>query len=298
MARSSDRAALHEGDAMAGRDTYEQICAEMRAAMSNNRNDVDALGQVFIVADIVTTVIDGITGAPTGAINAGLQTFISIGKSKKDMPVPNPFFLQNGFDELPSPYTKKYLRNRAFKGGGASVISIAGTVASSQTAGVNVGGAAVDLNALGSTGVHMYKIIAIASSYKQTYTIADWCKTIMTAKTAKLAVRGGSLAGNVIPGGSLAVGVITAMAKAGVKLTLNNLVYATAAQIHWRAFQEQRISGGLKLGTGGSIGPASRLFWEIFTRRGATAIFGKYDIERLVGEPGGWQALGDKLMNL
>ena len=46
---------------------------------------------------------------------------------------------------------------------------------------------------------------------------------------------------------------------------------------------------------GPSAGPASAIFWEIFTKRGATRILGNYDIDALVREPAGWLALGDKL---
>ncbi|WP_419730310.1 hypothetical protein [Lichenicola sp.] len=47
---------------------------------------------------------------------------------------------------------------------------------------------------------------------------------------------------------------------------------------------------------GAGAGPASGIFWEIFTKRGATRAFGKYDIQALVKEPAGWMALADKLL--
>ncbi len=48
--------------------------------------------------------------------------------------------------------------------------------------------------------------------------------------------------------------------------------------------------------TGATAGPASAIFWEIFTKRGATMVFGSYDVAALVREPAGWLALADKLM--
>ncbi len=48
--------------------------------------------------------------------------------------------------------------------------------------------------------------------------------------------------------------------------------------------------------TGPKAGPASTIFWEIFTKRGATRLLGAYDVAALVREPAGWMALGDKLM--
>lgn len=50
----------------------------------------------------------------------------------------------------------------------------------------------------------------------------------------------------------------------------------------------------------GMVGPeaggASSIIWEMFTKRGATRIFGAYDIAALIREPAGWLALGDKFM--
>ena len=35
---------------------------------------------------------------------------------------------------------------------------------------------------------------------------------------------------------------------------------------------------------------------ELFTRRGATRIFGKYDVDQFVKEPCGWMAISDKIL--
>ncbi len=56
-----------------------------------------------------------------------------------------------------------------------------------------------------------------------------------------------------------------------------------------RQAQARRVDGP-------GAGPASKIFWEIFTKRGATRLFGAYDVAALVKEPAGWMALGDKLM--
>jgi hypothetical protein len=57
--------------------------------------------------------------------------------------------------------------------------------------------------------------------------------------------------------------------------------------------RNKQISGGFKLGTGGKIGPVSQIFWKIFTKRGLTFMFDRYDIASLVKEP---LALGYKLI--
>jgi len=72
---------------------------------------------------------------------------------------------------------------------------------------------------------------------------------------------------------------------------------AVANEIHWRASQEQFLSGTvLGKGTGGAVGPASRIVWELFVKRGMTRILGKYDVDALVSEPAGWHAISDKLL--
>jgi hypothetical protein len=144
----------------------------------------------------------------------------------------------------------------------------------------------------------MYKIIAIANSYPQSKTIGSWCELILKVKTAKAMIRGGQLVSGLVPGAHLPAAIASAIAKTGVKLTYTNAVYAAAANIHWRAFQEQAISGGRGMGTGGKIGPGSRIYYEIFTKRGMTALLGGYDIAQLIQEPGGWEPLADKLLLL
>lgn len=150
-------------------------------------------------------------------------------------------------------------------------------------------------SATATTAVHLYKIQAIAGRRPEMKTIADWCSLIVTVKTIKAGARGGQLIGGLIPGGSIPASVAATAAKSKVKLTYTNVVYATSAAIHWRAFQEQAL--GRSFGeTGGAIGPASEIFWEIFTKRGLTRLLGNYDIAGLVHEPAGWEALADKLL--
>ncbi len=273
---------------------YDAICAEIKKAM-DVRGELEADAAAFAVIDAACAVLDGLEGTHFGVLSTVAQAIV--GKLKGPQPpMPNPWFVGNGQEDRPNTYSEKYLKTRKYKDSASSAIRMAGTLASASTYGINVGGAAVNVNALGSTGVHLYKIAAIAAAHKQTITISNWCKVIIAAKSAKLGLRGAGLAGDLIPAASMPVGIATAIAAAGVKLSLTNLVYATAAKVHWRAFQEQSVSGGRGLGTGGKIGPGSQLFWEIFTRRGVTAVFGRYDIAQLVNEPAGWRALGDKLM--
>ena len=38
------------------------------------------------------------------------------------------------------------------------------------------------------------------------------------------------------------------------------------------------------------------MLYEIFARRGATRVFGKYDVDKIIKEPAGWMAVSDKLL--
>jgi hypothetical protein len=275
-------------------DDYDQVCQLIKAQTRKLGNDDAA----FTVMNCIATVADEVTGGHLGPVTTGLGMLYTKIRDRnlKGGPIPNPWFVFNGHEDRPSPITEQYKKGRTGKSIAGTVTSVVGTVASVHTAGINVASSVMHANASGTTAVHMMKIIAIANSHKQSETIADWCKLIMAVKAAKLAIRGGQLAGGLIPGGSIPAAIIAAVGKTGVKLTFTNAVYAAAANIHWRAYQEQAISGGLKLGVGGDVGPGSQIYWEIFTKRGLTWLLGSYDIAGLVREPGGWEALADKLL--
>lgn len=282
------------------RQRYDEISSRIKKVGGNTASTEDT---VLFVADTLSNVLDGVTGGAFGTINTACQTLYSAmkaGADSNDSLVPNPWFVVNGHEDADNTRTMRYLGSRAWKSIGGSALSLAGTAASAGTGGVNVADIGIHANALGSTGAHMVGLIAIASDkrYKEARAVQDWLKLVLAMKTAKAGIRTGSLIGGIVPGAALPAGIATTVAKMGIKLTLSKACLTTSAAIHWRAYQEQRISGGLGLGSGGRIGPASRIFWEIFTRRGATALFGKYDIDALVREPGGWLALNDKLMLL
>ena len=210
-------------------------------------------------------------------------------RSRSVETVANPHFLDNGH-EGDSPVTQSYLNNRRWKKVASSGNSIIGNLTSALSAGHNIPGIAAHGQATGLTLVHMVGIERIARNYRQSKTIADWCLFIQRMKALKAATRGSQLAGSIVPAASMPTTIAAAVVKAGVKLTVTGACLAAAAEIHWRAFQEQAIGGG-----GQKIGPASRIMTEIFAKRGGTRLFGNYDVPALIREPAGWQALGDKL---
>lgn len=252
----------------------------------------------FAVMASIAAVADALTGEEIGLANSAAQVIYGLVRHKPGLPIPNPWFVFNGHvdPEQNNPITEQYKKSRGYKSKAGTAASVAGAVASVHTAGINVAGTVMHGNATATTSVHLLKIQAIAKRKRESRTIADWCSLICTVKAIKAATRGGQLIGGLIPGGSIPTTVAATVAKSGVKLTYTNVVYTTAAAIHWRAFQEQAISGGRGMGTGGAIGPGSEIFWEIFTKRGLTRLLGNYDIAGLVREPAGWEALADKLL--
>lgn len=64
-----------------------------------------------------------------------------------------------------------------------------------------------------------------------------------------------------------------------------------------RAGRSLRSAGDV-VGSGGGVGsgPATEIIWELFTKRGATRLLGKYDVQALIEEPAGWMAIADKLL--
>lgn len=276
-------------------DDYDVLCADIRKM--TNRMDTEAAA--WTVLGCVAGVTDELTGGHTEIVLEGAEKIYSKIKgiqSKKKGPIPNPWFVFNGHEGRDNKVTKKYKQSRKMKSVGGTIASVAGTVASSHTGGINVSSTIMHANATGTTLAHMMHVRAIAKTIPNSKTIDQWCTVVLKAKIAKATIRGGQLVTGFIPCAHAPAAIAAAIAKTGFKLTMTNSVYSTAASIHWRAFQEQAISGGLKLGTGGKIGPASQLFYEIFTKRGMTALLGRYDVAALIQEPGGWEALADKLM--
>ena len=282
---------------MSHRDDYQRITGLVEKAVGGGAEPEDV---AWTVMEGVTVLIDGITGTSVASLTVGsLQSLRDgIGLSSSIEAVPNPWFVWNGHadDDADMSYTHKYLRNRAIKGFAGGLFGLAGT-ASSQVTQVDVAGIAMHGNALATTSAHLIKLKALASGYKQSETLTGWIDVLIRMKAIKAGVRGSQLAGAAIPIGAvgLATGLVAAGIKLGVKLTHTKCCAMTAANIHWRAYQEQAISGGL-FGKTGKIGPASNMMYEMFCRRGATRIFGKYDVDRMIKEPTGWMCLNDKLM--
>jgi hypothetical protein len=254
----------------------------------------DGIDLALGLADAIAGLA-GASGAVSGVIS-GLSLIKAL-PGDDALVVPNIHFVQNGL-ERPSPLTYEYMRNRSLKNFGAVAVTIAGGAASGFTGGVNTTGMAKELNAAGSTGAHLYKLNALLQNkrWEKSKTVKEWIQLTITMKQHKLGDRAINAAGNASVFVAIPAVLASAFHKLHVKATYGAIVNKTAADIHWRAHQEQVFDKGFGSGTGkGAVGPATSIVHEIFARRGITGIFGKYKANEIIAEPAGWLALADKL---
>lgn len=285
---------------------FDESYREIRNKLKGNVGGGVEKEEVFwTVIEATAAILDGvlgtngaISGPASGLTGGGLRLIYDAIKGARDEPgaTPNPWFVWNGHDDGPTHYTRRYLKNRTYKGLGASAIALAGAGVSFVSV-VDTGGIVQHGNAVGSTAKHLWEFKTIAKSYKQTQTVSNWLGVIIKMKSIKAGIRGAGLVGSCVPVPAVGAvtGVLAAAAKIGAKLTMTKVCLATAADLHWRAFQEQALTGGIKALAGGT-GPAMRIMHELFRRRGATRVFGQYDVHRIIREPNGWLAVNDKLM--
>lgn len=246
------------------------------------------------VIEGTTAIIDEVFDTPLGLVVGGVRLIYDAVQSRRGEPsaVPNPWFVWNGHDDNPTWYTRQYMKHREYKGLASGAIGLAGAGATAVTF-VDVGGIVQHGNAIGSTAAHLVRFRAIASAHKESRTISNWLGVVMKMKAMKAGIRGTGLIGSAIPVPAMGAvtGVLAAAGKIGAKLTMTKVCLATSADLHWRAYQELQLSRNF-----GGTGPALKIVRELFTRRGATRIFGQYNVEQIVREPNGWLAINDKLM--
>lgn len=274
-----------------------RVAREFQAKLGSS--DKETVAWAFVEG--VAAVLDGVNQVPiVGPASNLAKMIVSVAKgSGANEMLDNPYFIGNGHGEDdPSSVTAKYLKGRMAKGlvgGGASIVGAVGSV---WTA-VDVAAIGMHTNAVGTTAVHLGVLADMYRKSRKGGTVANWLELVVKMKSIKLTARTTSLVGVCIPipAAGITTGLIAAAVAAGGKLTLSKACVATSIELHWRAKQEQFMSGKvLKADTGGAVGPASRIVWELFTKRGITRILGKYDIAAIVDEPAGWMAINDKLL--
>jgi len=286
---------------MSGKSAHAKaVAAKVQESMSSGSSDA-----VWGFIEGYSAYVDGVLAIadaspiPVCGIASNVASILSSCKGGGPILLDNPYFIGNGHGENDvSAKTAKYLKHRGYKDLGAKSAGIVGAVGSAWTQ-VDVVGIGLHGNASGSTAYHLKMLSEMARKSRRTGTVADWLELVIKMKVIKMTCRTSSLVGAAIPipAVGMVTGILAAAIATGAKLTLTKACTATALELHWRAKQEQFMSGSvLGGGTGGSVGPASRILWELFTKRGITRLLGKHDIAKIVNEPAGWMAINDKLL--
>jgi hypothetical protein len=283
---------------MPGKSAHaKQVAEEIQRKLGSS----DGETVVWAFVEGVAAVLDGVKQMPIvgPAANVSKMVVAAVKGSGADEMLDNPYFIGNGHGEDdPSRRTAAYLTSRMGKGLAGSAASIAGAVGSVWTA-VDVAGIGMHANAVGTTAAHLGVLAEMYRKSRKGGTIAEWLELVVKMKSLKLTARTASLVGAAvpIPAAGITTGLIAAAVAMGAKLTLSKACVATSLELHWRAKQEQFMSGTvLGKGTGGAVGPASRIVWELFKKRGVTRILGQYEVAGIISEPAGWMAINDKLL--
>jgi hypothetical protein len=255
------------------------VCSVVAAAMGQYEPDFPQIGP-------------GLSAIPA------IYGLTKIRAAKDIETVPNPYFVSSGHEGTGNPKTQQYLQSRALKTAGAAGIGIAGSLVSIPAHGVDPLSGTSHINAAASSGIHLTKLMHIASRYRQSKKIAEWCKLLIKIKAVKAGLRSSDALGSLIPMIAFPASIINGVATTAItsylsKGTVGELCARVAAEIHWRAFQESVISG-----RAGRVGPATEIMYEMFQRRGFTRLLGSYDIASLIKEPAGWMAIQDKILLL
>ncbi len=213
--------------------------------------------------------------------------------SVKGVPLaPNPHFIDNGHGGPSMQYTAKYINQRVAKKIGGEVFELAGAVTSAATVvPVNVASLAKHGSASVSTVMHLYHLMGMANSVKGSVYLSSLLDVLVQMKMAKAVIRTGDIVASAAGG---VFGKVLSMAmrtcKIAGKEVMGEITAYTAQELHWRAYQEQKLAAVF-----GGTGPASRMVEEILTRRIHRFLGGQYNWKGIVNEPAGWIVLKDKI---
>jgi hypothetical protein len=216
--------------------------------------------------------------------------------SKEDDVVPNPHFIANGITGR-SPVTRHNLFKRRLKrmaGVGVSVAGfVGGKVMEAFTAtDVNLGDVAKHGTSTVTTGVHLYRFLAMAKKVRDGGSLSRHIELMIRLKGLKAGSRAMQTACAAIP--LPGVDVVGAAVGLGHDLALKKMKYVlqrTATDIHWQAYRELKLLGAQ--GESGS-GPALRI-WRELTCFGVGSMHSVSENNKIIREPGGWNVLHVKL---
>jgi hypothetical protein len=254
----------------------------------------DLLELIGTASDFIESFKESTEGEITFAVAEALWE--AKGHVKKY--TPNPHMVQNGHAESQisgddCPKCRTYFRKRTLKKVGGSIFSSIGSIASTSTGGVNVTGAARHARAEIKTIAHMVKLKEQAKAIRSSEFLTKLMGVLMTMKGIKAMTQGASLASNLIPIPIIdqVVGAAGTVGGKVAKKKMSKAVTWASIELHWRAFQEMKISRGQ------GSGPAMRMVRELFNQ----AFFkfpwesGAAGADQYILEPAGWMVIQDKL---
>lgn len=255
----------------------------------------DLLEMIGDASDFIDSFSDSDEGEALQKIGKALSKAL---KKKKVEYTPNPHLVQNGHAETEisgddCPNCASYFRKRKLKKFFGGAVSKLGSAGAAATGGVNVGGALRHGRAEVKTIAHLVKLKKQAEGIKQSQFLTKLMSVLLTMKAIKAATQGAALACDLIPVPIVdqIIGAAGSIGGAVAKRKMKKAVTWVSMELHWRAFQEIKISRGQ------GSGPAMRMVRELFNQ----AFFafpwesGPAGADRFMLEPAGWMVLQDKL---
>ena len=288
---------------MAKNSRAKAVNQKILASMGTSNDEI-----VWAFIDGISTALDYAVGSTTGGYGVPLAAAGPIADvanltwSLKDSfePLDNPYFITNGHGiDDDSPLTKLFFKNLKNQKLFNSSVGIASTTASTWTL-VDIGGSAAHSHALYTTGAHLNRLHQLSKKMRQDGTVAGWIDLAIKMKSIKMGVRKSQFTANAVP--IPLVGLITdVMAVAvssGATMTHTKACVGAALELHWRAKQEQSMASVGSRGAGSSVGPASKITWELCTKLGVGSMFGNVPIGNIINEPAGWHVINAKLISM
>ncbi|MAD44434.1 MAG: hypothetical protein CMI02_04515 [Oceanospirillaceae bacterium] len=307
----------------------EVVCADVDfgvGELADNAEHYAAVAENF--------KIGGVTYKAAEAIKEGKKERSE--RQKPNRTKDNPYFSLHGFDQTGdkfSPKTLMYVQRAQKKKIGSSMSGLAGALAKPFTY-VNVTGIILHGQSFHSTRIHLKVFNDMAKKLlPKSNTIAGWLTVLIKAKETKRFTKGCKLTGAsipLIPGIGAITGLLAYAVKIDAKIGQSEACVAAALELHWRAFQEQRIAkakavlgvpvsekfhNNYAVGsearnnlpptvhpeayeTGGDDGPACKILYELFRHYGFAKILAPEDVDAIIQEPAGWMAIKEKLLAL
>ncbi len=219
-----------------------------------------------------------------------------------DEMVANPLFAAHGLEPdkmnwitygTCSPVTQRFLKKKKHKANAKSAANQAGKYVKI----INPAKLLTGVNATYSSSRHIHSLRALLSKYRSYRDMSEMITMVLDNKKLSCGHAISTAISSGVPFSGTPVTMAKSISKTSYKAMNGQKVVYFSIWLHFKAWREMRVASFFG-GTSGPQGPASELFFEIFTRRGFTSLFGKHDVMGLLNEPCGWMALQKKMTHL